>query len=499
MSIFGVRSIALKSVAVLTLALGVVQLGKGQNRTSLDASQIYKNVSPAVVLIEMYDEKGKVFKTGSGFLISSDGKILTNYHVIAHSKQATVRLANGDAYDTVDVLDIDKRKDIALVRIRAVDVPFIKLGKSSAVEVGQTVYCLGNPLDYENTLSNGLVSAIRQDDGYRLFQISAPISNGSSGGPVLNTAGEVIAIASLIDKRGQNLNFAVPIDYASGMLSSTQVVSLANIYESQPAAPDKPASDPANDLWKLVNTDSKGGKIFYAPTRTIHDGDLTRAWFNIIMGGDEGALARVLDMEEVNCGTRSLRSIRRVFYNKDGTVVESDKPEDAYSEPAPGTNADMMLLAICGNRTTAPAERRTAEAAPKAGDINLLYGLGLMLKEQIHAWTEADARKKFGDSTGHRIEYSKDNKSAIDSDVYYYSDPTQSVRTITLVFDGSSGKLREAYLYPWSLTWDKLRTVIADDFKTTNGKDGVHLYRYTKKGINVLVDREGKVVSISYH
>jgi S1-C subfamily serine protease len=124
---------------------------------ALDAGEIYKKASPAVVLIELYNQKGEVEKTGSGFLVSADGKILTNYHVIAHSKQATVRLANGDAYDKVDVIDIDKRKDIALIKIRGIDLPFLELGKSSSVQVGDALYALSNPLGVlTNSLSHGI-------------------------------------------------------------------------------------------------------------------------------------------------------------------------------------------------------------------------------------------------------------------------------------------------------------------------------------------------------
>lgn len=131
--------------SVILLACVVMALHSftfAQAGKTSSAGEIYKKASPAVVLVEFHDEKGNVTATGSGFLVSADGKILTNYHVVAHSKQATVRLANKDAYDGVGVLDIDKRKDIALIKIKAVDLPFLALGKSSAVDVGDTVFSL---------------------------------------------------------------------------------------------------------------------------------------------------------------------------------------------------------------------------------------------------------------------------------------------------------------------------------------------------------------------
>jgi len=227
---------------------------KGQT-PPLSAADIYKKTSPAVVLIETYNLKGEVSGSGSGFLVSADGVILTNFHVVAHTKQATVRLANQDAYDTVEVLDVDKRKDIAVIKIKAIGLPYLALGRSNAIEVGQTIYSLSNPLGVlQNTLSQGIVSGIRQGDGYHYFQITAPISHGSSGSPIFDSSGEVIGIAVAIIEEGQNLNFAVPIDYARGMLSPGQARSLESIYEPEPekstpvqgASSAAPGSTPPN-------------------------------------------------------------------------------------------------------------------------------------------------------------------------------------------------------------------------------------------------------------
>lgn len=180
------------------------------------------------------ESHGKVSGSGSGFLASADGKSLTNFHVIAHTKRATVRLANEDAYDSVDVLDVDKRKDIALLKIKAVNLPSLKLGHSSSAQVGDKLYTLGTPLGvFQNTLSEGLLSGIRQMDGYKMFQLSAPISHGSCGGPVFSAQGEVIGIVDATISEGQNLNFAIPIDYAAGMLGSYQVQPLAAFYQPE--------------------------------------------------------------------------------------------------------------------------------------------------------------------------------------------------------------------------------------------------------------------------
>jgi hypothetical protein len=175
-----------------------------------------------------------------------------------------VRLANGDAYDLVEVIAIDKRKDIAFLKIPALDLPTAKLGRSNAVEIGAAVYSIGNPLGLQNTLSQGLVSGIRDMDGYRLFQMSAPISPGSSGGPVFSVAGEVIGIAVLTIEGGQNLNFAIPIDYARGMLSISQIQSLASVYEPEPPVahpPPEPSKTESSVKTEPPSENTKSSKI----------------------------------------------------------------------------------------------------------------------------------------------------------------------------------------------------------------------------------------------
>jgi S1-C subfamily serine protease len=206
--------------------------------TASTPGAIYERASASVVLIKTYDG------SGTGFVVSSDGRVVTNYHVIRSTKRASIALENGDIFDDVQVLDVDKRKDIALLKIKAVDLKPLTLGNSSAVQIGDTVYSVSNPLGtYENSLSQGIISGIRPDDGYHTLQITAPISHGSSGGPLFNSQAEVIGITSASDGNGQNLNFAVPTDYVRGMLASqTQPKPLATAYDpvQQPTSTNYP-------------------------------------------------------------------------------------------------------------------------------------------------------------------------------------------------------------------------------------------------------------------
>jgi hypothetical protein len=232
---------------ILTASLVLAQISV-LNAQDLSASEIFKHAGPSVVLIQTYDDAGNVAGAGSGFVIAPDGRILTNFHVIAHTKRATVRLENDDAYDKVYVLGVDRRKDIALLKIDAVNLVPLKLGNSSISQIGEKVYTLGTPLGFlQNTLSEGLLSGIRQMDGYKMFQLSAPISHGSSGGPVLNASGEVIGIVDATVEEGQNLNFAIPIDYAAGMRNARELQYLADFYEPEKKEVIEKAPSPASE------------------------------------------------------------------------------------------------------------------------------------------------------------------------------------------------------------------------------------------------------------
>jgi serine protease Do len=165
---------------------------------------------------ERADSAGRV-TLGSGVILRSDGVIATNYHVIEGVAQARVKLRNGDIYDDVSVLDTDERKDIAILKIKATGLQALEVADSDAVRVGETVYAIGAPRGLEGSLAGGLVSSVRPIDeiepsltGFRVIQFTAPISPGSSGGPLVNASGKLIGIVTAFLTNSQNINVAVP-------------------------------------------------------------------------------------------------------------------------------------------------------------------------------------------------------------------------------------------------------------------------------------------------
>ncbi len=179
--------------------------------------QIFERKSDAVVLIAVESPEGD--RLGSGFAISRDGKIVTNYHVLKGASKVLVKLKNGSAFLPKRIVNIDPAKDIAVIQIDKGTPVYFTMGDSNKVTAGERVLTIGNPQGLESTVADGLISSIRMDDsGMKIFQISVPLSNGSSGGPLINLNGEVIGITTAAMNDGQNLNFAVPINYVRILL-----------------------------------------------------------------------------------------------------------------------------------------------------------------------------------------------------------------------------------------------------------------------------------------
>ena len=169
-----------------------------------------KKISPAVVVVET--QKGNKRGLGTGFFINSQGHIVTNYHVILGAEQAFVKTQEGRRYPVKRILAENKEADLALI---AADIPTSAVTPVEVTgklpEVGEKIYVIGHPMGLEKTVSEGIVSAIRKLPKLGdIIQITAPISPGSSGGPVFNSTGRVIGVARATFRTGQNLNFAVP-------------------------------------------------------------------------------------------------------------------------------------------------------------------------------------------------------------------------------------------------------------------------------------------------
>ena len=210
------------NVFLAVMCLSFVVSGYSSALTPRDIAQ---KAFPSVVLLAMKDANGQLISLGSGFFVRGD-VVATNLHVIEGATAGYARIVGQKTkHNVAGTVGIDAQRDLVLLKIRGTKSPPLRLGDTSKVAVGDEAYAIGNPLGLEGTFSEGIVSGIRQIDSRTMFQITAPISPGSSGGPVLNGHGEVIGVAVATFKGGQNLNFAIPASYLTLLLQNMKPVA----------------------------------------------------------------------------------------------------------------------------------------------------------------------------------------------------------------------------------------------------------------------------------
>ena len=192
-----------------------------------DLSALVKKVIPSVVVINVFNREGKWRGGGTGFFVKEEGLLVTNRHVIAGKARALAKISNGEFLPIAGVLSEDGSGDLVLLTLGVKERSFPTLSLSDTeIETGQPIVVIGSPLGHEGTVSNGIVSGVRDiPNSGKIIQHTAPTSKGSSGSPVLNVKGEVIGVAvgySIVE--GQNLNFAISVDRVKGLLSHSQAI-----------------------------------------------------------------------------------------------------------------------------------------------------------------------------------------------------------------------------------------------------------------------------------
>jgi len=254
----------MKIFYLIIIGCSIANSSKGQTVT-----EIAKKTLTATTALHMLDKSSQVKSMGSGVILS-DGLVLTNFHVIDGANSGYVKLNHGSRKLVIlGYTAVDKENDLAILKVAGVDSTGIKISVTKP-QVGDQIYVAGNPNGLQGTFSNGIVSSLRTIKGQDLVQITAPISPGSSGGPVVNAVGDIIGIAVGAYTDGQNLNFAVPADKIRILIDNQHAVKpISEFYKNSIASLNKNSYDKQgvqirNIVW---GDDEYGGEYSYTQLR----------------------------------------------------------------------------------------------------------------------------------------------------------------------------------------------------------------------------------------
>jgi S1-C subfamily serine protease len=212
------------AVALVACGCGLLAQSCKNNMT------IAQRAMPAVAVIATYDAHGNAVNLGSGFVVDSSGLVVSSLHVIENAADATVTLlTSGRAFRHPTVVGFDARTDLAVLRVSATGLPTLVLSRRASAVAGERVLAIGNPEGLVGSLSDGIVSSVRRDEAGLLYQLTAPLSPGSSGGPVIDDKGDVIGVVESSIGRGQNLNFARSVAGVVPLLQQAQTLTLTQL------------------------------------------------------------------------------------------------------------------------------------------------------------------------------------------------------------------------------------------------------------------------------
>jgi len=326
----GMRGLGTLLVVLLASSCGGAGTGRPSGpgaRTQLTPKDIAARSGPAIVRIEAGDG------TGTGFIVDKTGLVATNLHVVVGRRDITVKLHGGDVYPVMQVAGVDPARDLALLKISPPKpLPVLRLGDSSRMVAGDQVVAIGNPLGvFENSVSSGLVSQVRpvctpeqveyhkknqarqaellgkiegfgrcqvaragDCDAYKLtpqeqeelenlrcreeltiLQISAPISQGSSGGPLFNQFGEVVGVTTAIITAGQNLNLAIPANYVKPLVANPALISMDEFARQTKGLAERDA--PPDDGIKIQRLVPDHALSIFQGCKPEHIGDMVFA------------------------------------------------------------------------------------------------------------------------------------------------------------------------------------------------------------------------------
>ena len=207
--------------------------------------QIARKALASTVLLVMEDANGQPLSLGSGFFVRN-GQVATNLHVVKGASRGYAKLVSQKTkYNIEGITAVDEGRDLVILKISVPGAQLISLGDSDTAQIGTPIYAVGNPRGLEGTFSQGIISGIRKVGTDKILQLTAPISPGSSGGPVLNNKGQVIGVSVATFRGGQNLNFAIPSNYLKKLME--QIGPAKSLLEAKPTKSKRSILDGLSD------------------------------------------------------------------------------------------------------------------------------------------------------------------------------------------------------------------------------------------------------------
>jgi serine protease Do len=220
--LIAVAGCARTAPAPVTAAVPTAAAQQGPSKPlALSPADIAAHATPAIVSVRAGNS------LGTGFVVRADGWVATNFHVVRGATEISVVFSDHRELPVVEIMNANRLHDLVILRVEAHGLPVLAVGNSDAVRPGDSVLAIGHPLGLEDTVSNGLISAVRHvHAGLDVLQVSAPIAPGSSGGPLFNDHGEVIGVATAFMNSGQNLNFGLPSKYVTELVDNPRPISM---------------------------------------------------------------------------------------------------------------------------------------------------------------------------------------------------------------------------------------------------------------------------------
>lgn len=359
---------------VTLLLVGTASSTGALAASELTPQQVYRAVSPNVVVIEVYGEGGATIAEGSGVAVPNRREdvttIATNCHVVADA-ELFVGVRSGDNWGLAWVTGRDEGRDLCLLDALIVDgsknseadpeyikLPGVQVGSSQWLEVGTPVYAIGAPLGLELSLSNGLVSGFREYRGHEFIQTTAPISSGSSGGGLFDSLGRLVGITTMFLRDSQALNFAIPAEWIASVpnVRPPENSGAPATGSSTPPPPPVRASGrlTGDDRWLYVTTNDDDGDVFLDRRSMSRSGSQATVWWKVAYAapitdkwGDTYDESSTLT--RVHCTNRTLTGLQFV-QRSNGKVVYSHEHRPYEQRPShvqPDTVGETLLEMVC--------------------------------------------------------------------------------------------------------------------------------------------------------